>query len=106
MGAVRAALLGLGRACGDCHEQALCFAADELGRRACVMLALAGAPHQMRQAGVEVTGGNRAFTAKKCYPSAQFAGERIPLLDWRHLRGTGLQPEAVIRFTNFSGRAR
>ena len=60
MRAVRAALLGLGRACGDCHEHALCIIADELGRRACVMLAWAGAPQQMRLAGVEVAGGNRA----------------------------------------------
>ena len=60
MGAVRAALPVHGRACGDCLEQALCFTADELGRRASVMLAWADAPHQMRQAGVEVAGGNRA----------------------------------------------
>jgi hypothetical protein len=60
MEAVRAALPVHGRACGDCLEQALCFITDRLGRRVFVMLALAGAPHQMRQAGVEVAGGNRA----------------------------------------------
>ena len=60
MGAVRAALLVHGRAFGDCLEQALCFTADRLSRRVFAMLALAGAPHQMRQAGVEVAGGNRA----------------------------------------------
>lgn len=60
MDAVWVALLGLGRTCGDRLEQALCLTADELGRRACVMLALVGAPQQMCLAEVEVAGGNRA----------------------------------------------